>query len=190
MIDLFIYVQHSSWLTPKSCYNFNFHSNHTAPWTSIVLHSTMDINHAAQHHGHQSCCTTLLQKLASFVSVLIFHLMNIFVKICFAGFCWIFTANYWILNRNPQKLDCPARCWSVGNTEKAKLMHIVNSCVNYIQHTENNKQCQKCKLHLNSFLSASAWSSLISDLQDALPADFTFNVVLFPSSTKAVSKYS
>ena len=36
-------------------------------------------------------------------------------------------------------------------------MHIVNSCANDIQHTENNKQCQNANYHLNRFLSASAF---------------------------------
>ena len=31
-------------------------------------------------------------------------------------------------------------------------MHIVNSCANDIQLTENNKQCQKCKLSLEQIL--------------------------------------
>ena len=40
---------------------------------------------------------------------------------------------------------------------------MVNSCANDIQHTENNKRCQRCKHHWNRFLSASAWSSPSSD---------------------------
>ena len=31
-------------------------------------------------------------------------------------------------------------------------MHIVSNCANDIQHTENNKQCQKCKLSLEQIL--------------------------------------
>ena len=40
-------------------------------------------------------------------------------------------------------------------------MHIVNTCAYNIQHTDNNKQWQKCKVSLDKFLSASAWSSLV-----------------------------
>ena len=56
-------------------------------------------------------------------------------------------------------------------------MNIVNSCANDIQYTDNNKQCQECKLSL--VLSASAWSSLSSLINSAekLPADLTLNEV-------------
>ena len=54
-------------------------------------------------------------------------------------------------------------------------MHVVNSCANDIQHTENNQPFQNANYHLNRFLTAwSSFSCLI--ISAALPADLKFNV--------------
>ena len=94
--------------------------NHTAQ-------RIMDINHTAQHHGHQTYCTapwtpiilhsTTLKTSDFFFSLDISFNEYFCLKFCFAGFCWIFTANCWMLDGNLQILACPEKCWMVGNTE-------------------------------------------------------------------------
>ena len=63
---------------------------------------------------------------------------------------------------------------------------MVNSCANNIQHTENNKQCQKSKLSLEQILVSFCMSSLspLIFLPKAQPDDLVLSLVLFTSSRK------